>query len=227
MSSAAGGTREMTEHGYLAAPATPSHFLTKEAHTLAVRFGMWLFLATEVLLFAGIFCAYFVYRMLFPEAFKIGGEHLNVWLGTGNTFLLLTSSFTVALAHHNAEHGKNRNAFYLLCASILMGIGFLAIKSIEYHDKFVELALPGKYFGYFEAFGDVKGGSMFYTVYFFATGLHAVHVIIGLSLLGWVAVRCLKNEFGPGYYGPVENAGLYWHLVDLVWIFLYPLLYLV
>ena len=215
----------LTPEGYQAAPPTPDHYSSKAAHTHAVRFGMWLFLATEVLLFAGIFAAYFVYRMLFPEAWEEAPKHLSWQLGTFNTILLLTSSLTVALAHHNAEQGKNRNAFYLLCSSIVMGLGFLAVKAVEYHTKFVEHALPGKYYHY----GGVKaaGASMFYTVYFFATGLHAIHVIIGLSLLTWVAVRCWRKEFSPDYYSPVENAGLYWHLVDLVWIFLYPLLYLV
>src|SRR5947209_8522482 len=114
--------RAMTAEGYLEAPPVPDHFITKEAHTAAVRFGMWLFLATEVLLFAGIFCGYAVYRSFYPEAFEQGGSHLQLWAGTLNTVLLLTSSFTVALAHHNAEHGKNRNAFILLVLSILMGL---------------------------------------------------------------------------------------------------------
>jgi cytochrome c oxidase subunit 3 len=104
-----------------------------------------------------------------------------------------------------------------------MGGMFLCIKGIEYHDKFVELALPGKFFHYNEI--TAPGGPIFYVVYFFATGLHALHVIVGMSLLTWVAVRCWRKEFSPQYYAPVENAGLYWHLVDLVWIFLYPLLY--
>jgi cytochrome c oxidase subunit 3 len=139
--------------------------------------------------------------------------------------VLLTSSLTVATAHYYAEHGKNRNAFWLLVASITMGAMFLCIKGIEYHTKFVEYALPGKFFHFNEI--TAPGGPIFYVVYFFSTGLHALHVIVGMSLLTWVAVRCWRKEFSPQYYAPVENAGLYWHLVDLVWIFLYPLLYLV
>jgi len=106
-----------------------------------------------------------------------------------------------------------------------MGAGFLCIKGIEYHDKFVEGALPGRLFSFSEI--TAPGGPVFYVVYFFSTGLHALHVIVGMSLLTWVAIRCWRKEFSPLYYSPVENAGLYWHLVDLVWIFLYPLLYLV
>jgi len=219
-------TRVMTAEGYLSPPPTPHHYEGNPgAHKHAVRFGMWLFLATEILLFAGLFCGYFVFRTDFPEAFDQAARHLSLALGTTNTFLLLTSSLTVALAHHNAEHGHNRNAFWLLVVSIAMGGGFLCIKAVEYTEKFREGALPGRFFSFSEI--TAPGGPMFYVVYFFATGLHALHVIVGMSLLTWVAVRCWHKEFSPTHYAPVENAGLYWHLVDLVWIFLYPLLYLV
>ncbi len=206
-------------------PHLAHHFDTIEKQDHAVRLGMWLFLGTEVLLFAGIFVGYFVFRSYFPEAFEQSARHLSVFLGTANTLLLLTSSLTVALAHYNAEHGKNRNAFWLLISSVAMGGGFLCIKAVEYTEKFHEGALPGKFFSFSEI--TAPGGPVFYVVYFFSTGLHALHVIVGMSLLTWVAVRCWKKEFSPQYYAPVENAGLYWHLVDLVWIFLYPLLYLV
>jgi len=217
--------RKMTAEGWLEPPPVPHHYESLENHHSAVRFGMWLFLGTEVLLFAGIFVGYFVFRTYFPESFEQAGRHLSLFLGTLNTFLLLTSSLTVALAHHNAEHGKNRNAFWLLMASVAMGAGFLCIKAIEYHEKFVEGALPGRFFRFSEV--NAPGGPIFYVVYFFSTGLHAMHVIVGMSLLTWVAIRCWRKEFSPTYFAPVENAGLYWHLVDLVWIFLYPLLYLV
>jgi cytochrome c oxidase subunit 3 len=217
--------RQLTPEGWLPPPPLPHHYDDRVSHANAVRFGMWLFLGTEVLLFARIFCGYFTFRAYFPEAFDQAARHLSIVLGTLNTFLLLTSSLTVALAHHNAERGKNRNAFYLLVLSVLMGGGFLVIKGFEYHEKFVEGALPGKFFSFSEIVA--PGGPVFYVVYFFATGLHALHVIVGMSLLTWVAVRCWRKEFSPSYYSPVENAGLSWHLVDLVWIFLYPLLYLV
>jgi len=217
--------RKVTAEGWLEPPPLPHHYDTVENHQSALRFGMWLFLGTEVLLFAGIFVGYFVFRAYFPESFEQAARHLSVKLGTANTLLLLTSSLTVALAHHNAERGKNRNAFWLLMASVVMGAGFLCIKAVEYAEKFREGALPGKHFRFSEI--TAPGGPIFYVVYFFSTGLHAIHVVIGMSLLTWVAVRCWRKEFSPGYYAPVENAGLYWHLVDLVWIFLYPLLYLV
>ena len=215
--------RKMTAEGWLEPPPVPHHYESEENHKHALRFGMWLFLGTEVLLFAGIFVGYFVFRSYFPEAFEQAGRHLSLFWGTANTLVLLTSSLTVATAHYFAENGKNRNAFWLLVASITMGAMFLCIKGIEYHEKFVEYALPGKFFHFNEI--TAPGGPIFYVVYFFSTGLHALHVIVGMSLLTWVAVRCWRKEFSPQYYAPVENAGLYWHLVDLVWIFLYPLLY--
>ena len=217
--------QQLTPEGWLPPPPLPHHYDDHVSHANAVRFGMWLFLGTEVLLFAGVFTGYFTFRAYFPEAFDQAARHLSIVLGTLNTFLLLTSSLTVALAHHNAERGKNRNAFWLLAVSVMMGGGFLVIKGFEYHEKFVEHALPGKFFNFSEI--TAPGGPVFYVVYFFATGLHALHVIVGMSLLTWVAVRAWRKEFSPTYYAPVENAGLYWHLVDLVWIFLYPLLYLV
>ena len=202
----------------------PEHYSTPEAHNHAVRLGMWLFLATEVLLFAGLFTGYAVYRTIFPEAFIVGAKHLDLWAGTLNTVILITSSFTVAMAHHYAHTGRNRHAAWNLVASIVMGLGFLGVKSYEYWHKFQEGALPWHY-TFHEV--HVPGAAMFYTVYFFTTGLHALHVCIGLGVLIWVCRRCFRNEFSAGYYTPVELGGLYWHLVDLVWIFLYPLLYLV
>ena len=225
----------LTAEGYLAPPAVAHHFSTRSTQDYATRLGMWLFLSTEVLLFAGMFVGYANYRSLYPEAFDHAARLLNVWMGTGNTFLLLTSSLTVALAHHYASSGKNHTAFWLLVASILMGMGFLFIKYLEYSHKFHVHELPGRYFAYVKAPGrpdgitpDLEvGASMFFTVYFFATALHGLHVIIGMCVLGWVAAKCWKKSFSPTYYTPVELGGLYWHLVDLVWIFLYPLLYLV
>jgi len=129
--------RKMTAEGWLEPPPLPHHYETEENHKHALRFGMWLFLGTEVLLFAGIFVGYFVFRTYFPEAFEQAGRHLSLFWGTANTLVLLTSSLTVATAHYYAEHGKNRNAFWLLTASIAMGGMFLCIKGIEYHDKFV------------------------------------------------------------------------------------------
>lgn len=201
------------------------HFRTAETQRTAERLGMWLFLSTEILLFAGMFCAYTLYRFLYPDTFKLASGHLDVVLGTVNTVVLITSSLTVALAHHYAHGDRSRLAGVLLFASVLAGVAFLGIKAMEYTHKFHEGLLPGRFF---RAEGlEAPGLSMFFTVYFLITGLHALHVIIGMSVLTWIGVRAFRNEFHRNHFIPVELAGLYWHLVDLVWIFLYPLLYLV
>jgi cytochrome c oxidase subunit III len=201
------------------------HFPSLEVQTHANRLGMWMFLGTEVLLFAGLFTAYAVYRFSYPETFRLASRELDVVAGTANTLLLITSSFTVALAHHTASQGKHRPTAWLLTASILMGLGFLGVKGIEYAHKFHTGALPGKYYA-LETL-QAPGAGMFFTVYFLTTGLHALHVIIGLGVLTFVCVRAFRGFYSADAYTGVELGGLYWHLVDLVWIYLYPLLYLI
>ena len=201
------------------------HFPDAAVQRHASLFGMWLFLSTEVLLFAGLFVAYAYYRYLYPEAWAEGSRAMHTWLGLANTVVLISSSFTVALAHHFAAAGRNRLAFWLLAVSIGAGLLFLGVKGVEYTEHFRAGELPGQWFRSREL--TAPGISLFYAVYFLATGLHALHVVVGMSLLTWAAVPAWRGLYGPGHFGLVENAGLYWHLVDLVWIFLFPLLYLV
>jgi len=201
------------------------HFRSIETQRQAERLGMWLFLATEVLLFAGLFCGYALYRFLYSETFHLASAHLDAGLGTVNTVVLISSSLTVALAHHFAHQGRSRLAGVLLFVSVLAGLAFLGIKAVEYGHKFEEGLLPGRYFHNPEL--TAPGASMFFTLYFLTTGLHAFHVIVGMGVLTWIGVRAWRGEFHENHSMPVELAGLYWHLVDLVWIFLYPLLYLV
>ncbi len=201
------------------------HFASLEAQNHAVRMGMWLFLATEILLFAGLFTGYAVYRMEFTEAFEQASRTLDLSLGTLNTFLLITSSFTVALSIHYARSDKKWTAVAMLVATILMGFGFLGIKAIEYQHKFHIGALPGPYYSFSEVTAD--GAPMYFTVYFLTTGLHALHVIIGMTVLSILTVKTAMGRFSSKYYLGLELGGLYWHLVDLVWIFLFPLLYLI
>jgi len=207
------------------------HFETIEQQDHAIRLGMWLFLATEVLLFAGIFCGYAVYRHIYHQTFHELSHHaLDLTLGTINTIVLISSSFTVVWALHAARENKRGLSAGLLIFTILCACGFLVIKGFEYHHKFETGELPGMWFhptGEAAEFAQLPGANMFFSIYFLATGLHAFHVIIGMSLLTWVLVRTLKGHFSPSYYVPVELGGLYWHLVDLVWIFLFPLLYLI
>jgi cytochrome c oxidase subunit 3 len=213
-------------HTEAAAPSRLAHhFPDMKTQEHAARMGMWLFLSTEILLFAVLFTAYALYRFLFPVGFEEASKLAHVAMGATNTVILITSSLTVALAIHYARHGENRKVVGLLAITIAFGAVFMVLKGYEYHHHWLEGQLPGRFYHYAGLQG--PGVSMYFTVYFLMTGLHGLHVLIGMSLLAWVAVRAARGEFGPAYSTPVELTGLYWHLVDLIWIFLFPLLYLV
>lgn len=201
------------------------HFSSIGRQTEAMRLGMWLFLATEVLLFAGLFCGYSVYRYQFPLAFQECSRHLDIGLGTLNTVVLITSSFTVAMAIHFARIDKKRAAAVGLLLTVLLALAFLGIKAVEYSAHFREHALPGKYYAFKEV--TVAGAAMFYAMYFLMTGLHGLHVVAGMSVLSYILWRTLQGRYTSRYSVGIELGGLYWHLVDLIWIFLYPLLYLI
>ena len=213
-------------HTEAAAPGRLAHhFPDLKTQEHAARMGMWLFLSTEILLFAVLFTAYAVYRFLFPVGFEEASKLAHVAMGATNTVVLITSSLTVALAIHYARHGENRKVVGLLAVTIGFGAMFMVLKGFEYYHHYLDGQLPGRLYHYAGVQG--PGVSMYFTVYFLMTGLHGLHVLIGMSLLAWVAMRAWRDEFGPGYSTPVELSGLYWHLVDLIWIFLFPLLYLV
>jgi cytochrome c oxidase subunit III len=201
------------------------HFPNLSQQEHAARLGMWLFLATELLLFGGLFTAYSVYRFLYPETFAEASRHLSVTLGTVNTVVLITSSLTAALAHHFAHGRRGKAAAGVLLLTLLMAAAFLVVKGFEWHADFEEGLLPGRYFSNKELTG--AGGPMFFVVYFLLTGLHGIHVVIGMVTLGVLMVLCWRGRYDHGYYTPVELGVMYWHLVDLIWIFLYPLLYLI
>ena len=201
------------------------HFPDLEVQEHAARLGMWLFLATEILLFTVLFTAYAVYRYLFPVAFDEASRLAHVAMGATNTVVLITSSLTVALAIHYARRGESRRTVALLAVTIACGAIFMVLKGFEYHHHFVEGQLPGQYYAYAPL--QVPGVPMYFTVYFLMTGLHGLHVLIGMGVLAWIALRSARGEFTASYSTPVELGGLYWHLVDLIWIFLFPLLYLV
>jgi cytochrome c oxidase subunit III len=201
------------------------HFDNIETQNHAVRLGMWLFLGTEVLLFAGIFLGYTVYRWLYHPAFHEASRHLSLALGGLNTVVLISSSFTVALGYHAIKMGQTRKCVGYMLFTILCAGAFLVVKYFEYAHKFHEGQLPGRFYTY-EGIHS-PGGNIFFAVYFLGTGLHAFHVIVGASILAFLTRRVMKGKYGPHYYVPVELGALYWHLVDLVWIFLFPLLYLI
>jgi cytochrome c oxidase subunit III len=201
------------------------HFSSLSRQNEAMRLGMWLFLATEILLFAGLFTGYAVYRFQFPEAFAECSRHLELTLGTVNTLVLITSSLTVALAIHYARSNRRHAAAVCLVITILFAFAFLGIKAVEYTAHFHERSLPGKYYAFEEV--KIPGAAMFFSLYFLMTGLHGLHVVAGMVVLGFILRHTLQNRYSSRYYTGLELGGMYWHLVDMVWIFLYPLLYLI
>jgi len=201
------------------------HFPNLRQQEHAARLGMWLFLATEILLFSGLFTGYSVYRFLYSEGFEQASRLLNTTLGTVNTLVLITSSLTVAMAHHFSHQGRGKTAAVLLFVTLLFAAAFLVIKGFEWTSDFHEGLLPGRFFTSTEV--SATGGPMFFTLYFLMTGLHGIHVIVGMVVLCVLMIQCWIGKYDHGYATPVELGGMYWHLVDLVWIFLYPLLYLI
>ena len=200
------------------------HFDGAEHEYETSKHGVWTFLLTEILMFGGLFVAYAVFYNLHPEVWEAGSRLLDWKMGAINTVVLLISSFTMALGIHYCKTDERQKAVMSLAITILCGCGFMIIKYMEYTHKIHEGMLPGKMFTYSGA--EVENMGWFFSVYFCMTGLHGVHVLIGMGLIAWVLIRAQRGEFGPKYYTPVEGVGLFWHLVDLIWIYLFPLLYL-
>jgi len=208
------------------------HFGDMEQQKETSTFGMWMFLLTEIMFFGGLFCAYLVYRASYYHAFVEGSQKMNIWAGGINTAVLICSSLTMALGVRAAQTGKPKLMIILLLITILFGFGFLGIKAIEYHEHWVDHEFPGPNF-HFETGDpahpatDPQHTEIYFSLYWAMTSLHALHVTIGLGLVAWVVAVGAMGRFTPEYYSPVENVGLYWHFVDLVWIYLFPLLYLI
>ncbi|UEM01803.1 cytochrome c oxidase subunit 3 family protein [Skermanella rosea] len=200
-------------------------YATLEQQADVAVFGMWIFLATEVLFFGGMLFAYTVYRGVYPEGFAEAGRHTKIVIGTVNTVILLTSSFVVAWAVHLAERGRGRGVAVLLGVAALLGTVFLGLKGFEYYQEWHEGLVPGLRFE--ETGPHAHAMELFYLLYFMMTGVHGFHVTIGIGLMATMAVRAWRGAFSSAYHTPVEITGLYWHFVDIVWIFLYPLIYLV
>lgn len=298
-------------HGHGHDPHLAHHFETKQQQFEAAKIGMWLFLATEILFFGGLFCAYAVYRANHPEIFLYGHQFLDKYMGGINTVVLLISSFTMAWGVRAAQIGNKKQLVTLLAITILCAFGFLGIKYVEYKSKWEHgllwarsynpqheaatghgsaadsgtarahaastsgaatadtaaarvdsaalaassasatasatasaagaerTALPTPRRGppglaavvmdnaHHGERSEPENAQIFFSIYFAMTGLHGIHVLVGIGLLLWLLVRASRGEFGPGYYTPVDLVGLYWHLVDLIWIYLFPLLYLI
>jgi cytochrome c oxidase subunit 3 len=206
-------------------PALQHHFDTLEQQQRASTFGMWVFLVTEVLFFGGLFMAYILYRTWYPEMFMAASSHLNLPMGAINTVVLIGSSLTMALAVRASQMGQRNTTVILLLATMALGGVFLGIKYFEYAEKFQHHLVPGPHFQFAAPFSQTA--QLYFSLYFAMTGLHALHMIIGFGLMSVITVMAWRGRFSAEYYTPVEMAGLYWHFVDIVWIFLFPLLYLI
>lgn len=190
----------------------------------AVRFGIWVFLASELLLFAGLFALYTAYRTEYPAGFIAGIRHSELALGTVNTSLLVISSYTAASALRAIRRDARRAALGWLAATLALGTVFLALKGLEYSHHAAEGALPGAYYAFRELPG--HGGQLFFTLYYFMTGLHVLHLAAAILVLAWLASRVSRGKTTAAYHADLEAGVLYWHLVDCIWIFLYPMFYL-
>lgn len=201
------------------------HFKDAMHEFLSAKEGIWLFMVTEILMFGGLIVAYIIYHTVYPEMFHEGSLTLSWKMGALNTFVLLISSWTMAMSIHCIQVGQKSRATKMLLVTIACGLIFMVVKYFEYTGKISHGMLPGKFFTA-EGFQSENIG-LYFGFYYCMTGLHGLHVLIGLGLISWVLKRHLNGEFDGEYYTPVEGVGIFWHIVDLVWIFLFPILYLV
>ena len=233
------------EHEHVFVPQHRHHFETEEQQREAGSFGMWLFLLTEIMFFGGLFFAYLLYRNWYYPAFAAASEQLSVGLGAFNTVMLISSGFCMALGVYYAEVRKKTMLVLMLVLTTFFGLVFIGVKGIEYHEKWKKHHIPGASFDISEfvhppldpkthqpieaplAQDMAEKTQVFFFLYFVMTGMHAVHMILGIAILFWLTWRAHKYDFSNGYVAPIENFGLYWHFVDIVWLFLFPLLYLI
>ncbi|GIW72447.1 MAG: cytochrome c oxidase subunit III [Planctomycetota bacterium] len=208
-------------------PALQHHFENLEQQADAATLAMWLFLVTEILLFGGLFVGFAIYQTWYPELWHAAHKKLDPVLGTVNTVVLLVSSFTVAYAIRMAQLGKQRATSWLLGATIALAGVFLVVKYFEYSHKIHEGLLPGAAFSHAELAAQFSNAHVFFSFYFLMTGLHGLHVLAGMIVLGGLLWKNARGAYSPEYFTPLEMGGLYWHLVDIIWIFLFPLFYLI
>lgn len=230
-----------------------SYFVSSEQQFDAAKLGMWLFLVTEILLFGGMFVAYGIYRSLYPDVFAEASTQLDTWMGAFNTLVLLTSSLTVAWSIRGAQTDNRKVLFWNLVATVVLAGVFMVVKYFEYSHKIELGILPGANFVYAEgtpftlqgletagrtAVAGAEGyladhgltnqrAGLFFSLYYIMTGIHGLHVLIGMVAISWLAVNAWRGKYTSAWYTPVENVGLYWHVVDVIWIFLFPLMYLI
>lgn len=223
------------DHGHAHHPGLAHHFDDLEQQRDTAVYGMWAFLAQEVMFFGGLFLAYIVYRNLYPDAFAHASNLLNVDMGFYNTLVLLGSSLTMAFAVRGGATGNKLMQMGMLVATVALGLVFLVVKYFEYSEKFAHHLVPGATFmsdpAHIGAFfqqhpEEIAHAKIFFFLYFAMTGVHAAHMVVGAGLMAWILHRAKKGEFVPEHHDALEMSGLYWHFVDIVWIFLFPMLYL-
>lgn len=205
-------------------PHLQEHFENLVKQTHAAHLGMWIFLCSEILFFAVLFTLYAAYRATYPEAFAEAARHTDLLLGTTMTYLLLAASFLVALAVGAIRGSRSRAASLLLAGATGLGAVFLALKILEYREHFADGIYPGHYYHFAELPG--HGAMAFFTLYYLMTGLHFLHVAVGVALLAWLSWRARRDAYDRDYHTPLELGGMYWHFVDIVWLFLWPVFYL-
>jgi cytochrome c oxidase subunit III len=222
----------LTDAEQHASTALAHHFDNLEQQREAGSLGMWVFLITEIMFFGGLFLAYTIYRTSYPASFAAGSSGLNTALGAANTIVLICSSLTMALAVYYAQTGARRMQIVFLLLTMVLGAAFLVVKGFEYAEKFRDNHVPWLNFVWdtreqaFPRGATTRNIQMFYWLYFAMTGLHALHMIIGLGILAFLVYFAYRGRYTPEYHSPVEISGLYWHFIDIIWIFLFPLLYL-
>ncbi len=209
-----------------------SHYRGVEHQYLSNKEGIWLFMVTEILMFGGLFVGYVIFHTIYPEMFAEGASYLDWHLGFINTLVLIGSSLTMALGIYYNQIAQPKKATYALIATVLCGAVFMVIKYFEYTHKFHMGIFPGMML---DAEKMAEHGhpvihsnlGLYFGFYYCMSGLHGIHVLIGMGLISWLTYRNIRGDFNPKYYTPLEGVGIFWHIVDLIWIFLFPLLYLV
>ena len=223
-------TEAATEHPAGHPPFLAHHFSEISQQFEAGTLGMWLFLITEIMFFGGLFATYAIYRLMYLSAFQAGSHLLDTLIGAVNTTVLIASSLTMALAVRSAQINNRKLLILFLVLTMLLGGVFLGVKAYEYHHKWETGLVPGFHWGPTEEMhpqAALPHVELFFCYYFFMTGLHALHMVIGFGIMAVLVWQASKGRFEGGYYSPIEVSGLYWHFVDIVWIFLFPLLYLI
>jgi cytochrome c oxidase subunit 3 len=216
----------LADHAHVETLALREQFDTEAQQKDASTLGMWIFLITEIMFFGGVFAAYTIYRSAYPTVFAIASSSLNVTIGAINTCVLLLSSFTMVMAVRAGQLGQRNAVILFLIITLLFGGVFLGVKAYEWNEKFEEHHIPGPSF-HLEGTPLQGQAQIFFSLYFFMTGLHALHMVVGVGILCYLIWQTKLGTYSPKYYTPIDVGGLYWHFVDIVWIFLFPLLYLI